>query len=268
MRRSSPRGWPLESSPRVVRLAGSGNTAHSPVSSSNRYSRRWFETFLGRIDASLVEREIAFLMRQLTPGSRVLDLCCGPGRHSGPLVEAGYRIVGLDRDAAALRDAMARAPHAVFVRGDMFSIPCPDASFDAVICMWQSFGHFDSAGNTAVLAEMARVLRPNGTLVLDVYHRGFHEARLGERVLERDGARVHERRTMSAGRLHVSLRYERDGSGDEFEWQLYTPAELAALGEQVGLEVRLICSGFDEQSAASEEYSLMQVVLEGIGDRG
>jgi SAM-dependent methyltransferase len=233
------------------------------MSASNRYSRQWFETFLGRIDASLVEREIAFLTRQLTPGSRVLDLCCGPGRHSGPLSEAGYRIVGLDRDAAALCDAVARAPRAAFVRGDMLRIPLPDASIDAVICMWQSFGHFDSAGNVAVLAEMARVLRPNGTLVLDVYHRGFHEARLGERVLERDGARIHERRTMAEGRLHVSLRYERDGGSDDFEWQLYTPAELAALGEQVGLTARLVCSGFDERIGASDEYSLMQAVFGG-----
>jgi SAM-dependent methyltransferase len=232
------------------------------VSNANRYSRRWFETFLGRIDTSIVEREIAFLRRQLPPGSRVLDLCCGPARHSGPLAEAGYRVIGLDRDAAALHDAMLRAPHAAFVRGDMLRIPLPNASMDAVICMWQSFGQFDSEGNAAAFAEMARVLRPDGRLVLDLYHRGFHEARVGERVLERDGARIRERRTVSSGRLHVSLQYEADGSGDEFEWQLYAPAELAALGKRERLQPRLVCSGFDERVEPTGEYSLMQMVFQ------
>ena len=71
----------------------------------NVYTRQWFSTFLGRIDAAIVEREVAFLRRQLPAGARVLDLCCGPGRHAGPLSNAGYRIIGLDRDANALIDA-------------------------------------------------------------------------------------------------------------------------------------------------------------------
>ncbi|HKG95752.1 MAG TPA: methyltransferase domain-containing protein [Gemmatimonadaceae bacterium] len=47
---------------------------------------------------------MAFLERALPRAaiSRVLDLCCGPGRHALPLAERGYDVTGVDRDAAAL----------------------------------------------------------------------------------------------------------------------------------------------------------------------
>src|SRR5436305_847510 len=87
----------------------------------------------------------------------------------------------------ARRRQAARAPHAAFVRGDMRHIPLATGAFDAVICMWQSFGHFDDKQNAAAVREMTRVLRPGGVLVLDIYHRVFHEGRLGHSDIEREG---------------------------------------------------------------------------------
>lgn len=228
---------------------------------SHTYSRQWFTTFLGSIDESVVARETAFIVRQIGNAHSVLDVCCGPGRHSAPLAEGRYDVVGLDLDDAALRDARNRASTAAFIRGDMRQLPVAPASMDAVLCMWQSFGHFDADSNAAVLAEMARVLRPRGRLVLDVYHRDFHAARLGERTIERDGARVRERRSMSNDRLRAELTYQ-DGSSDVFDWQLYVPDELAALAARSGLPLTLACAEFDEQVAASDTHARMQLVLE------
>jgi len=227
---------------------------------AHSYSRQWFTTFLGRIDESIVAREIAFIESQIGEASSVLDLCCGPGRHAAPLAEYGYHVVGLDLDDAALRDARRRAPTTSFIRGDMRELPVARASMDAVLCMWQSFGHFDADTNAAVLAEMARVLRPRGRLLLDVYHRDFHAARSGERTIERDGARVHERRSMSRGRLRAALTYE-DGTSDIFDWQLYVPDEAAALGARCGLTLLAAFADFDEQAPASGARPRMQLVF-------
>jgi SAM-dependent methyltransferase len=228
---------------------------------SHTYSRQWFTTFLGSIDEQVVRREIAFIARQIGTARAVLDLCCGPGRHAAPLAEHGYQVVGLDLDDAALRDAQRRALRTLFIRGDMRHLPVATASIDAVLCMWQSFGHSDADTNAAVLAEMARVLRPRGRLLLDVYHRDFHAARLGERTIERDGARVRERRSMSNDRLRAELTYQ-DGSSDVFDWQLYVPDELAALAARSGLTLTLACAEFDERVAASDAHARMQMVLE------
>jgi len=224
------------------------------------YSRQWFNAFLGTIDEAIVEREVAFIARQIGPATSVLDLCCGPGRHAAPLAERGYHMLGLDLDHAALRDARRRAPATSFVRGDMRRLPLASSSMDAVLCMWQSFGHFDAHTNAATLGEMARVLQPNGRLLLDVYHRDFHAARLGERTIERDGSRVHEHRSMSNGRLRAALTYE-DASGDVFDWQLYVPDELAELGARSGLQLQRACAEFDEAVPASSAYSRMQLIF-------
>jgi SAM-dependent methyltransferase len=232
------------------------------MATPNVYTRRWFSTFLGRIDPAIVEREVAFLRRVIPVAtSRILDLCCGPGRHAVPLAQYAYRVVGLDRDSAALRDAGAHAPTAAFVRADMLRIPLATASVDAVICMWQSFGHFDAAGNEASLAEMARVLRPGGCVILDLYHREYHSAHEGERLIERDGSRIHEQRSMRGDRLSVRLRYESGGLTEEFDWLLYTPTDLSTLAASLGLSVRLACADFDEHLPASEEKPRMQLVF-------
>jgi SAM-dependent methyltransferase len=228
----------------------------------NVYTRRWFSTFLGRIDADVVAPEVDFVRRQLPPAALVLDLCCGPGRHAAPLTDAGYRLTGLDRDDAALREAARSAPHAVFVRGDMRRVPLASKSVDAVICMWQSFGHFDTDGNRAVLLEVARVLVPNGLLVLDLYNLDFHAAHVGERVIERDRERVHESRAMTGDRLRVKLRYGATGMEELFDWALYTPTSLLSVGQSVGLEARVVCSEFDERIEPSSERARMQIVLE------
>jgi SAM-dependent methyltransferase len=227
---------------------------------SHSYSRQWFTTFLGTIDEQVVRREIAFIARQIGGARAVLDLCCGPGRHAAPLAEHGYNVVGLDIDDGALRDARRRALTASFIRADMRRLPIATASMDAVLCMWQSFGHFDADTNAAVLAEMARVLPPRGRLLLDVYHRDFHAARLGERTIERDGARVRERRSMSNRRLRVELAYQ-DGGSDVFDWQLYVPDELAALGSRCRLTPLAAFADFDEKVPASGAHPRMQLVF-------
>jgi SAM-dependent methyltransferase len=230
---------------------------------ANIYSRHWFETFLARIDPDHVAPEVAFVNRQLSAvaATRVLDLCCGPGRHALPLAALGYDVVGVDLDAAVLRAAASQRP-STFVRGDMRRIPLATTSVDAVLCLWQSFGHFDDAGNTAALTEMARVLRPNGRLLLDLYHREFYGLREGHRLIERDGAKVEEHRTMYGTRLRVHLRYESNGFEEEFDWRLYTPAEVDEIAAPLGLRLRLACSEFNETLPPSGEHARMQLVLE------
>ena len=224
------------------------------------YSRQWFTTFLGSIEESVVAREVEFIARQIGRATSVLDLCCGPGRHAAPLAERGYCVLGIDLDDVALRDARRRAPSTSFIRADMRRLPVLSSSMDAVLCMWQSFGQFDADANAATLREMARVLRPRGRLLLDVYHRDCHQARLGERTIERDGARIREHRSMSNGRLRAALTYE-DGSGDVFDWKLYLPDELAELGARAGLTLLLACAEFDEAVPASFAHPRMQLVF-------
>ena len=70
----------------------------------NHYTQRWFSTFLGRVDSSIVANEMSFL-ESIIPRATfrlVLDVCCGVGRHALPLSTAGYSVVAIDLSESAL----------------------------------------------------------------------------------------------------------------------------------------------------------------------
>lgn len=263
---SPPRRAPRRHAPPVapVRDAGSATAgAHDLV--TNRYSARWFATFLDGLPPARTEAEVAFLRRQLPLDRypRVLDLACGPGRHARPLAEAGYDVTGVDVDRRAVEEARRLAgPGARFVEADMRNLAGLGDDFDAAVCMWQSFGHFDAAGNRAALREVRHRLRPGGRLVLDVYDRRFFAPRQGTRTTERDGAGIEERKALRDGRLRVELRYGDSGATDRFEWQVYTPDELAEVAATAGLRAVLRCRDFDESRAADGASPRMQLVFE------
>src|SRR4029450_13838293 len=140
----------------------------------NTYSRRWFEEFGGTVDPNQTAREVDFLRRQLPqPRFRnVLDVCCGVGRHSIALGRHGYRVAGIDIDDGALRDARTAGPANVdFRRLDMLALHALPRDYHAVLCMWQSFGHFDDQTNVRVLKSMADRLHHQRRVVVDVWRR-------------------------------------------------------------------------------------------------
>jgi len=168
------------------------------------------------------------------PGSRVLDLACGAGRHCQALSGLGARVWGLDLSARLLADARRRACIAGrLVRGDMRRLPFR-RSFDLVVNLFTSFGYFaDDAANARVIGEIARVLLPGGTLLLDHVNRAALERGLIAED-ERDGAgfRVRQRRRIAGDRVRkeIEIMWD-DGRRRRLveDVRLYTPGEMRTL---------------------------------------
>jgi SAM-dependent methyltransferase len=231
----------------------------------NAYSQTWFDLFLATRPPAATVREVAFLARQLPnpPYTRLLDLCCGQGRHANMLALRGYEVVGVDRDAAALAVARANASGSVtYLQGDMRELAGVPGRFDGILCLWQSFGYFDPATNWDVLCQAAQKLAPGGRLILDIYNRPFWEAHQGTRRFERKGTTVRATQRMQGDRLTVHLAYGDDLGGDRFEWQLFTPEEIGHLARAGGLRPVLACAGFEERKPVTSDEHAMQVVLE------
>jgi demethylmenaquinone methyltransferase / 2-methoxy-6-polyprenyl-1,4-benzoquinol methylase len=96
-------------------------------------------------------------------GQRVLDLAAGTGTSSEPFRRSGAEVVPCDFSLGMLRVGKQRLAHLPFVAGDALRLPFADASFDAVTI---SFGLRNVADVDAALAEMLRVTRPGGRLVV------------------------------------------------------------------------------------------------------
>ncbi|KAL2062258.1 hypothetical protein VTL71DRAFT_6524 [Oculimacula yallundae] len=107
---------------------------------------------------------------------RVLDLCCGQGRHSIYFAENYPEIEfqGLDSSAylieiARLRSDDAKCMNTLFQVGDARHIPSNDNSFDLVILMGNSIGVYtDEEDNTRLLDEVSRTLKPGGIFLVDM----------------------------------------------------------------------------------------------------
>lgn len=231
----------------------------------NSYSPTWFSLFLDSIQPNQTETEINFLTRHLPnpPDAAILDICCGSGRHANLLAARGYQVTGIDLDRTAIEKARQQATGRVVYRQlDMRHLAELAGSFDAAFCLWQSFGYFDEATNIDILEQISGQLKPQGRLILDVYHRGFFEKHQGRHTFERSGLKITETKFMSGHRLTVRLDYDHLDAPDRFEWQLYTPAEFRAIAEPLGLACLVVCANFDERQEASETIPRMQLVFE------
>jgi SAM-dependent methyltransferase len=229
---------------------------------ADTYSPTWFSTFLHTIDQEQTAREVDFIER-IAPRAqfpRVLDLCCGPGRHALPLSARGYDVTGIDFDERAISAARSARSSARFMQDDVRNIDGLDATWDAVLIMWASFGYFTPASNRALLAAIHRRLRTGGLLILDIYNRDFFLPRQGTRSGERGGTRFTERKHIENGTLHVELTYEGRSERDRFSWQLFDPLSIAALLAATRFDVVTTCTGFDEVRPVTPDDGRMQIV--------
>ena len=101
-------------------------------------------------------------------GDRVLDLGCGGGRHAYGAADRGATVTALDLNLADLkdvRDLLTELGSGHAVNGNALTLPFPDATFDRIIAS-EVMEHIpDDAG---AAAELARVLKPGGTMAVTV----------------------------------------------------------------------------------------------------
>ncbi|MET9443390.1 class I SAM-dependent methyltransferase [Streptomyces sp. NPDC006610] len=188
------------------------------------------------------------------PGSRVLDLCCGPGVFTVPLARRGYDVTGVDLSEAMLDRARERAAglgaRVTYVRADARDYEAP-GRFDVVLNMFTSFGYFeDPADNARVLRTMHDCLAPGGTLILDLAGKELLARRVTPpKVVHRGDDLVVQTDTVldDWARLRsdwVLVRGERVTRAT-LEWFVYSAVELRHMAREAGFGRVEIFGGFD-----------------------
>jgi len=232
-----------------------------PVSDLERHlPSDWWRTLFNSLyletDGDVIENdrntadEVDLLIRSvgLERNDRMLDLCCGQGRHSLELARRGFpHVTGLDRSRYLIRLARKRAKQAdlqvSFHEGDARRFRLGDSEFHCVCILGNSFGYFERPeDDLAVLEAVSRALASGGSLVMDLmdgdWMRRHFEPRswewvdqnhfvCRERDLAGDGDRLISR--------EVVVHAERGVIADQFYAErLYSKERLEALVKRAG----------------------------------
>lgn len=129
------------------------------------FSKSHWETASEEIDSIIT-------LTGIQPGSSVLDLCCGPGRHSIELARRDINVTAVDLTETYLEEAKTNAKNAgmtvEFIREDMRYFKRTD-NYDAIMMMYTSFGYFENQEeNMQVLSNCFHSLTKEGSLIIDV----------------------------------------------------------------------------------------------------
>lgn len=189
----------------VANSADNETIDESPVEQppSKGYADPQYLQASGAVLSQLKRR--SFALMQVQAGHHVLDVGCGPGIDTvalAQIVGPGGIVIGVDHDAAMLSEADARANQAGandrvrHLTGDAHSLPFDDNTFDSCHCE-RVFQHL--ADPTPVLAEMVRVTKPGGWIVVVDIDYGTMSIDTPEVELERRLNRAHAELTLHNG---------------------------------------------------------------------
>lgn len=120
----------------------------------------WFPEHLDRDSHQL---ELVRNALRPSAGMRILDAGCARGRFLRHLQASGVHLTGVDLTEVFLRSARQNVPGAEFAAGSLSALPFANSSFDGVYCI-ETLEHLPDT--EAALSEMARVLKPDGTLIV------------------------------------------------------------------------------------------------------
>jgi len=211
------------------------------------------------VNARDTQRETDFIQNALPKKGTTLDLCCGTGRHSIILRKRGWTIIGLDLSksllAIAKRNMKNEGAEFPLVRADMRHFPFRKQVFDAVICMFTSFGYLPSESeDMKSFKEVQRTLRKGGNFLLDVANKDhvikvFQEREWAEfepfYMLEKRSLDLKTSRLMS--QWTIIRKDTKEVRSLQHNVRLYTLQRLKQMLSEAGLKVKEVYGGYDKK---------------------
>lgn len=233
----------------------------------------WIETYPfmfpeDRFDAADEQVEKALKLTNFQEGA-VLDLCCGPGRHTAALAKRGLRVTAVDRTRFLLDKAKQRAAsmnlEVEFVSADMIDFVRPDA-FDLVLSMFTSFGFFENKDDDLkVLKNIYNNLKAGGTFLIDVIGKELLAGNYHQTISTRlpDDSLLIQRHEIfdDWSRVRNEWVVLKDDRAKTFKFNLtvYSGQELKALLQRAGFSEIKLFGNLDGKDYGSNASRLIAV---------
>lgn len=221
-----------------------------PITSWKEFFDRHAPYYDKNVFTAWTTTEVSFLenLFQLPPGSRILDIGCGTGRHSVELAKRGYQVTGIDISTGMLAIALAKAEEAgvevEFIAGDATQLRF-EPVFDAAICLCEgAFGLSDVdtepvGHDFAILKNIYTALKPGALLVLNALN-GYATIRRVTDEMVQMGA--FDPTTMMFA-YQDELGSDEDRHLVHVRERMFIPPELVAMLRFVGFQVEHVWGG-------------------------
>ena len=188
---------------------------------------------------------------------RLLDIGCGIGRVTEGLAARGFHVTGIDANLNALRRARQVTTGGRFVALDFRHLGHMRWTFDVVTSYWNSIGFGTRTDDEDVLRGVRNILRPNGRVLLELYHPDWLAAHQLRDVADPRGATVD--RWVEDGRSCHSFRYV-DGSSDDIRFNVYRPDEMVRVLNRAGFTVEHQLVWWKTEQVPGPDHARYQLV--------
>ncbi|HVG16677.1 MAG TPA: class I SAM-dependent methyltransferase [Chitinophagaceae bacterium] len=203
------------------------NTLDNPTHQQEIWFKTWFDSaHYHKLYQNRDDREasafIDALLRHLQPlpGSHMLDLACGNGRHSKYLTQKGFNVTGLDLALSSISEAkIFETPALAFRQHDMRH-PFGSNQYHYIFNFFTSFGYFkDESENYTVVQNIGRALKPNGFVLFDYLNVGYAEENsVPVEEKEIDGTVYHINRWSTDSFLYKRISIHEEGKSRPLEY--------------------------------------------------
>jgi SAM-dependent methyltransferase len=238
-------------------------------------NENWYENWFGNeyltVYAHRDEDEARQLVQliltyiNIEKDAKILDLCCGQGRHAHLFAREGYEVYGFDLSRKLLQVAKYKndkSENAFFIQADMRYLPVLH-SFDLLLNLFTSFGYFQSdAENITVFRQFHQALKHGGHFVFDYFNspyladhlERYHREKIGDLTVEQE-------RYIEDSRVEKIIRLDRQGKRSTFyeSVKMYKPDQILKMMEESGLEVGYIFG--DYQGSPFTENSERIIII-------
>jgi cyclopropane fatty-acyl-phospholipid synthase-like methyltransferase len=194
-----------------------------------KWFEEWFDSpYYHVLYANRSDDEAARFIEAITnylhkaPGSTVLDVACGKGRHSKTLVKLGYNVTGIDLSPNSISEAKKyQCDNLHFEVWDMRKTFKPNA-FSVVFNLFSSFGYFDDEqDDAACIHAFYENLQPGGTLVLDYMNTEWVVKNMRTRdIVQRGDIQFHIQKKLQGGFIKKKIEFLASGENHSYQEQL------------------------------------------------
>jgi cyclopropane fatty-acyl-phospholipid synthase-like methyltransferase len=216
---------------------------------SNNIPDNWYENFFSGINCEMWEKaatqewtdaEVIFIkdVLNVAPGSAILDMPCGTGRHSIALAKEGFHLTSVDISREfldGLRKKVNEQKLAIeIIHGNILSLDLKD-NFDGAFCLGNSFGYFNFPGMETFVNKVSASLKPSAKWIINtgLIAESFLAKFIKEKRYELDGLTMEITNDYDEWNscLLTTLTYTKNGKQQihRFKHHVYTVAELIRL---------------------------------------